>query len=574
MRPRPAGKKIAVFATFCVVAGGAGFMLAGIGGAAGFLYNATTHTTEKHTSTDHGGGGGGGTTTGPSDCPTGEMRDNSGNCVPATTTTTTACPPGTADDGAGNCVPTTGAGAPDRDTTPTDLEIFKDGPATATFGRTMTFTLQVDSTNRALPPGTTISVEERVAVGTLVSIGGPGWDCQERARITGPGPRGPVPFARIFCTFTVGDAELDQLPNITVTERVIYPGNFQNCAVTGRTVPGDRTANPQTLTDPDLSDDSSCADVFIPRPLSRLVTRASRIPCTGPYGGNGGRGGGGSGGGTGGTGGTGGGGAGGGGGTNNRGFGNGAGFPFGGNPPPNGTFGIDHFLCYLTTAGPGSPPRAVSISDQFFRVPAFRTQTTTPDRLCTPVSVNDGKGFLAFKTGKNGPHLYCYRVTSRAQDKTVHTADQFGYDTLRMLRAERLCVASAKNRRKLTPAPPPPANFANYLCYAVRAVDSPARHFPVINVNDQFWTTRTGVAVLRPAELCTPARTTGAGLTPSPVPNARDQLVCYAVALRSSFPGADVFVTNKLDSQRASKLPSGGGAVAQICLPALLRVGV
>jgi len=36
-------------------------------------------------------------------------------------------------------------------------------------------------------------------------------------------------------------------------------------------------------------------------------------------------------------------------------------------------------------------------------------------------------------------------------------------------------------------------------------VDSPARRFPVINVNDQFWTTRTGVAVLRPAELCTPA---------------------------------------------------------------------
>lgn len=176
-----------------------------------------------------------------------------------------------------------------------------------------------------------------------------------------------------------------------------------------------------------------------------------------------------------------------------------AGFPFGGNPPPNGTFGIDHFLCYLTTAGPGSPPRAVSISDQFLRVPAFRTQTTTPDRLCTPVSVNDGKGFLAFKTGKNGPHLYCYRVTSRAQDKTVHTADQFGYDTLRMLRAERLCVASAKNRRKLTPAPSPPANFANYLCYAVRAVDSPVRRFPVINVNDQFWTTRTGVVVLRPA---------------------------------------------------------------------------
>src|SRR4029079_5219270 len=77
---------------------------------------------------------------------------------------------------------------------------------------------------------------------------------------------------------------------------------------------------------------------------------------------------------------------------------------------------------------------------------------------------------------------------------------------------------------------------------------------------DQFWTTRTGVAVLRPAELCAPTRTTGAGLTPSPVPNARDQLVCYPVALRSSFPGADVFVTNKLDSQRASKLPSGGGS--------------
>ena len=280
MRPRPAGKKIAVFATFCVIAGSAGFMLAGIWRRRGFLYNDTTHTTEKHTSTDHGGGGGGGTTT---DCPTGEVRDNSGNCGPATTTTTTACPPGTADDGTGNCVPTTGAGAPDRDTTPTDLEIFKDGPATATFGRTMTFT----------SPG---GQHEPSAHAGHDDLGGrEGRGRKRRFRSAAPGlrlpgarkdhrarARGPVPFARIFCTFTVGDAELDQLPNITVTERVIYPGNFQNCAVTGRTVPGDRTANPQTLTDPDPSNNSSCADVFIPRPLCRLVTRASRIPCTGP----------------------------------------------------------------------------------------------------------------------------------------------------------------------------------------------------------------------------------------------------------------------------------------------------
>src|SRR5262249_12172152 len=93
-------------------------------------------------------------------------------------------------------------------------------------------------------------------------------------------------------------------------------------------------------------------------------------------------------------------------------------------------------------------------------------------------------------------------------------------------------VATTKSKRKLTPAPAPPATFGNYLCYAVRALDRRARHYPAVNVDDQFWTTRTGIVVLRAAELCTPARTTAGSLTPSPVPDPRDQLVCYAITAR------------------------------------------
>src|SRR5205823_13002708 len=159
--------------------------------------------------------------------------------------------------------------------------------------------------------------------------------------------------------------------------------------------------------------------------------------------------------------------------------------------------------------------------------PVLKTQTSTPDRLCTPVSMNEGTGWLGFKTGaaKNGPHLYCYRIGPRISSQTVKTADQLGYDTLRILRAERLCVASAKTKQKQATAPAKPTNLSNYLCYAVRALDRPLRRYTSVNLDDQFWTTRTGIAVLRAEELCTPARTSGLNFPPSPVPDSRAPLV-------------------------------------------------
>ena len=574
-------RRIALLAGLFVVVGTSGFLIAGFGNDAWGVIANETSTSKGGGGGGHGGGGGGGGGSGGSggvpECPPGQARDNSGNCVPVcppgqnldAATGTCTCPPGTAPDGAGNCVPvedTIAAPTPE----PPDIEIFKEGPATATYGRTVTWRLSVDSTNTPLAPGTTVTVEERLIAGTVISIGGPGWNCVPAGRV-------PVNNIRYLCTFTVGDALLDALPPITVVQRLtfpILPGRLNNCA----------TATDGTNTDPDINNNRDCVFVFIPRPPCRTLRPGVRVPCFGPRnpgnggrnGGGGGRGGGGGtgGGGTGGGGGAGGGGGGTGGTGGNRGFGDGTGFPFNGLPPGNGIFGIDHYLCYTVTPGQGAPGRTVSITDQFFRGPAFRTTTASPDRICTPVSINDGKGWLNFKTGKNGPHLYCYRVTSQSSVRTVRTADQFGYDALRMLRAERLCVATTKLRRKQTPAPAAPGNLGNYLCYAVSALDRPARRFPTVNVNDQFWTTTTGIVVLRPLEMCTPARTTAAGLLPSPVPDPRDQLVCYAVTPRSSFPGAQVFATNRFDSQRQSDVPRGAGAIAQLCLPALLRVPV
>ena len=578
---RPTRKKVALVTLFMVAATG-GVLLAGIGGVAqGVIRHDTTKPCHGGSCTTTTQGGGGGTVP---DCPEGQARDNSGNCVD-TTPASPQCPEGSAPNEFGDCIDTTGGGEQPAPPPDNDMSIDKFGRTTAKFGSKVTFTVNATSTNTPLPPGSEVTIEERVYPKGFVSIGGPGWNCEQRGTITGRGPRGPTSFARIFCTYRVGDAEIDTLPPLRVTETMLYPGYFSNCAYVGRTDPNSPRAgtnNPSTYPDPDATNNRDCARVFIPRPPCRLVTRLARIPCTGPYAngngsgnGTGGTGGGGGnpGGGTGGGGNPGGGTGGTGRGNGGLGFGSGNGFPYGGNPPPNSTFGIDHFECYVVTAGAGSPSRDLSITDQFNRVP-FKTRNSAPDRLCTPASVNEGLGALGFRgaAGKNGTHLLCYRVSGKTSGQMVKTADQLGYNTIRLLATERVCLATAKTRQRQSKAPAVPTNMGSYLCYSVSALDRPARRFTNVNLEDQFWATRSGIVVVRPSDFCSPARVTATGVGTSGVPDSRDQLLCYDVTLRTPFPGATAYATNAYDSQRQNTIARGTEAVNRLCLPALIRV--
>lgn len=115
-------------------------------------------------------------------------------------------------------------------------------------------------------------------------------------------------------------------------------------------------------------------------------------------------------------------------------------------PPPLAASVLDHFKCYKAKPAPGSAKfvsRTVTLVDRF---ESKETLVVKPAEICNPVD-NDGEGIL-------GParHLQCYRIKdakiSPLQAKfsgvDVFTTNQFGSESLRGYKADRLCVPSSK----------------------------------------------------------------------------------------------------------------------------------
>ncbi|HJQ84215.1 MAG TPA: penicillin acylase family protein [Candidatus Binatia bacterium] len=102
--------------------------------------------------------------------------------------------------------------------------------------------------------------------------------------------------------------------------------------------------------------------------------------------------------------------------------------------------GIDHYQCYRARSGaPAFTPRTLTLAD------AFETKSTVVrklDTVCTPVDKN-GEGIRDQSTG-----LACYRIKdvagqARFGARDVAVANQFGNETVRVMRARTLCVPSS-----------------------------------------------------------------------------------------------------------------------------------
>jgi hypothetical protein len=111
-------------------------------------------------------------------------------------------------------------------------------------------------------------------------------------------------------------------------------------------------------------------------------------------------------------------------------------------PPP-----VDHFQCYKVKRSKGAPKfakRTVSIVNQ------FETVTLTvvkPVRLCAPASKNNED-----PTAPSHPeHLLCYKTKGTPFGQSTHGINnQFGSDTVTVIKRKELCLPSLKNSTTTT----------------------------------------------------------------------------------------------------------------------------
>jgi hypothetical protein len=219
------------------------------------------------------------------------------------------------------------------------------------------------------------------------------------------------------------------------------------------------------------------------------------------------------------------------------------------------TFKLDHYLCYSIEPAEGTSwsftPRTFVVRDQFR--PPRTTRVVKPDSLCNPVS-KDGS-----KIRNRSAHLLCYvsRYSKTFPARGVAVQNQFGRSRLKVYRPTFLCVPSGKS---LDPNAPPrlPRGLDHFQCYPVTG--------PLIQrkgkVADQFGDDEYFVG--KPMRLCNPARKTKLRVSStSPLINARDHLVCYAV--RFDFAGRKgILVRNQLGQLRLNAT-----APKMLCLPSL-----
>src|SRR5262245_46149415 len=109
---------------------------------------------------------------------------------------------------------------------------------------------------------------------------------------------------------------------------------------------------------------------------------------------------------------------------------------------------LDHFQCYKAKRSRGAPKfakRTVSVQNQFEGPTTL--QVIKPMRLCAPANKN-GEDPTA---PQHPDHLICYKVKGARIMAGEHTiADQFGTDSVEVIRREELCVPASKNQATTT----------------------------------------------------------------------------------------------------------------------------
>ena len=216
---------------------------------------------------------------------------------------------------------------------------------------------------------------------------------------------------------------------------------------------------------------------------------------------------------------------------------------------------LDHFKCYqarTTTNTPKFTPLTVTVDDQF---ELNSTLVKRPDKVCNPVSKN------ASPVLDPSAHLACYATKpNKIQRRDIVINNQFGKQTLTVVKPDTLCVPTEKG---VAPAPPQPSALGidHFRCYKAK----PAKKSFVVEdipvtLADQFET--RNALVMKCLRYCTPVDKNGEGITD---PNAH--LTCYKLIrdpndLVPPFARKDLNIDNQfgLDQVTARPLP-------HLCVP-------
>jgi len=195
----------------------------------------------------------------------------------------------------------------------------------------------------------------------------------------------------------------------------------------------------------------------------------------------------------------------------------------------------------------------VTLDDQFSTT---NTTVLKPRHFCNPVEKN-GEG-ISDPTA----HMMCYKIKEpKFQRQEVVVENQFGQQTLTVLRPYSLCVPAEKD------GVPSELSIDHMKCY--RVAQGPPK-FPQLQVDldDQFETKVT--TVRKPRMLCTPVEKNGEGMIAP-----ENHLTCYSIrdaAGQPKFQPRGVDVTDQFAEQDLNTLRGDCRKGSYLCVPSTKRI--
>jgi hypothetical protein len=202
----------------------------------------------------------------------------------------------------------------------------------------------------------------------------------------------------------------------------------------------------------------------------------------------------------------------------------------------------DHYKCYRLGALRFAQ-RTVSLADQF----GSSTATVVrPTRFCNPADKN-GEGI-------NDPtrHLMCYQIREGSfTSRTVLIRNQFGDQTLTVVKPEALCNPAGKN------GVPSDLDGNHFKCYRVRGKGFVTR---TVTLADQF-ETRTET-VLKPRSICTPVDKNGGGIS-----DPAAHLACYTLKAGGAFAPIEVDIVDQFGGTGGEPLRGECRKRSLLCVP-------
>ena len=203
---------------------------------------------------------------------------------------------------------------------------------------------------------------------------------------------------------------------------------------------------------------------------------------------------------------------------------------------------LDHYACYPGTFSTFQR-RRVRLSDQFGEETVV---VVRPVSLCAPADKN-GQGVRDRRA-----HLTCYEIKPLRPfaPRAVTVKNQLGRQAMTVVRPASLCVPASKSRRSVPGKPP--TSLDHFTCYAVDPRGQVRRRTVVLA--DQFGKAKAAVVVL--LSLCAPTSKEGA-----PVRQPRVHLACYRIE-SEPVTGGKVLARNQFGLMKAAL-----GRREQLCVP-------